>query len=102
MEYKVDFKSLPWALPMRGVRHKELVFGDRKLRLVEYSDKMESHWCERGHSGYILDGQIEIEFSDGVQTFKAGDGINIPGGSQYKHKARVLSGIVRAFFIEDA
>jgi hypothetical protein len=92
---------MPWSSPVKGVRHKEQSIGDRKLRLVEYSEEMEPHWCERGHTGCILDGRIEIEFKDGVQTFKTGDGVSIPGGPEHKHKARVILGIVRAVFIEE-
>ncbi len=86
---------------MDGVRHKERLFQDKKLRLVEYSKEMEPHWCEKGHIGCILQGQIEIEFTSGVQVFKAGDGVIIPNGPDHRHKARVLSGTVRAIFIED-
>jgi hypothetical protein len=102
MKYKIDFDSVQWSSPMDGVRHKSFSFEDKFLRLVEYSSDMEPHWCERGHVGYILDGQFEIEFNQGVRIFNAGDGVVIPGGPDHKHKARVLSDIVRAIFIEDA
>ncbi len=101
MEYRIDFDSIPWTSPIKGVRQKEQMFGDRKLRLVEYSEEMEPHWCERGHTGCILQGRIEIEFDDGVRVFQSGDGVNIPNGPKHKHRARVLSGVVRAIFIED-
>ena len=101
-EYKIRFEAIPWTSPMRGVRHKVEPIGDKKFRLVEYTPEMEPHWCERGHAGYILDGQMEIEFKEGAQIFKAGDGVNIPDGPEHMHKATVVSGVVRAFFIEDA
>ncbi len=87
---------------MDGVRHKIFQFQDKKLRLVEYSSDMEPHWCDRGHVGYILDGQFQIEFNDGVRVFNAGDGVVIPDGPDHKHRATVLSKVVRAIFIEDA
>lgn len=102
MKYKIDFDAIQWSSPMDGVRHKIFLFNDKKLRLVEYSADMEPHWCDRGHTGYILDGQFQIEFNDSVQVFNAGDGIVIPDGLDHKHKARVLSRIVRAVFIEGA
>lgn len=101
MEYRIDFDSILWTSPIKGVRQKEQLFGDRKLRLVEYSEEMEPHWCERGHTGCILHGRMEIEFKDGIRVFHPGDGVNIPSGPKHKHRARVLSGVVRAFFIED-
>lgn len=102
MKYKVDFDSIPWSSPMDGVRHKIFPFENKILRLVEFSSEMEPHWCERGHAGYILEGQFQIEFSHSTHIFNAGDGIAIPEGSEHKHKATVLSEIVKALFIEDA
>ena len=102
MKYKIDFDSVQWSSPMDGVRHKIFPFQDKKLRLVEYSSDMEPHWCDRGHAGYILEGRFQIEFTDGTEVFGAGDGIVIPNGPRHKHKATVLSEVVRAVFIEDA
>jgi mannose-6-phosphate isomerase-like protein (cupin superfamily) len=102
MKYKIDFNSVQWESPMVGIRHKVFPFGERRLRLVEYSQSMKPHWCERGHTGYILEGRFQIEFDDGVRVFNAGDGVVIPDGSDDKHRATVLSEIVRAIFVEDA
>ena len=102
MKYKIDFDSVQWSSPIDGVRHKIFPFQDKKLRLVEYSSDMEPHWCDRGHAGYILEGRFQIEFTDGTEVFDSGDGLVIPDGPDHKHKATVLSKIVRAVFIEDA
>jgi len=87
---------------MDGVRHKVFPFQGRRLRLVEYSSEFEPHWCERGHVGQILEGRFQIEFNDGTEVFKAGDGVAIPDGPEHRHRATVLSGIVRALFVEEA
>ena len=102
MKYRCDFDSLHWTFPMDGVRDKVFPFQEGRLRLVEYSPDMEPHWCERGHVGYVLEGQFQIEFNDGTQVFNAGDGIVIPGGPEHRHKATASSAIVRAIFVEDA
>ena len=102
MKYKVEFDSIPWSSPMDGVRHKIFPFSDKKLRLVEYTSDMKPHWCERGHAGYILEGQFQIEFTSSTQVFNAGDGVVIPDGAKHRHRARVLSEFVRAVFIENA
>jgi quercetin dioxygenase-like cupin family protein len=102
MKYRCDFESVQWTFPMKGVRHKVFPFQGRSVRLVEYSSEMEPHWCERGHAGYILEGEFQIEFTDGTQIFVSGDGIAIPGGREHRHKATVLSAVVRAVFVEDA
>ncbi len=87
---------------MDGVRHKVFRFEDKMLRLVEYSSEMEPHWCDRGHTGYILEGRFQIEFPGSTEVFGPGDGVVIPDGPGHRHRATVLSGTVTAVFIEDA
>ncbi len=87
---------------MHGVRHKSVTIGKRRVRLVEYTRAMEPHWCERGHFGCILSGTFEIEFADTKVIYKDGDGVCLPTGHEYRHKARVVSETVRAIFVEDA
>ena len=100
--YKIDFSTVAWESPMPGVRHKVVVEGDVKLRLVEYTPEMAPHWCSNGHAGQILEGTFEIEFEGGTQVFNTGDGVLIPSGEEHRHKARVLSEVVRAIFVEKA
>ena len=100
--YKVDFGDIEWESPMPGVRHKIAVVGDTRLRLVEYTAEMAPHWCSAGHVGQILEGRFEIEFDGGTQVFEAGDGVLIPSGERHRHRARVLSDVVRAVFVEKA
>jgi hypothetical protein len=98
---RVDFDSMEWESPMPGVRHKASIRNGRCLRLVEYSKSMEPHWCHRGHTGYILDGQLEIEFKGGREVYESGDGVTIASGEEHAHRARVLSDVVRAIFVEE-
>lgn len=99
-QYRIDFTGVEWEAPIPGVRHKVVVDCDVRLRLVEYSPEMAPHWCTVGHIGQILAGTFEIEFSDGVHVFEAGDGVMIPSGDEHRHKARSLSDVVRAIFVE--
>jgi hypothetical protein len=46
-------------------------------------------------------GTFEIEFARTTLVFERGDGVFIPRGPQHRHKARVLSGPVRAIFVEE-
>jgi len=98
---KVDFDSIAWETPMDGLRFKAHVQGGRRLRLVEYTTDMEPHWCEKGHIGYILEGQFEITFESEVSIFNPGDGVFIPSGREHRHMGRVLTDSVRAVFVED-
>ena len=101
MEYRVDFSGVQWETPMRGVRHKAVKHGARLLRLVEYTDDLEPHWCEKGHIGYLLEGRFEITFDSGVYEFRPGDGIFIPPGPEHRHMGRALSKTVKVIFVED-
>lgn len=100
--YKIDFSTVAWESPIPGVRHKAVVERDVKLRLVEYTQEMAPHWCTVGHVGQILEGVFEITFDSGTQVFQAGDGVMIPSGDDHRHRARALSDVVRAVFVEKA
>ncbi len=99
--YRVDFSALDWTSPMPGVRHKMQRRGGRCLRLVEYRSEVVPHWCVKGHVGMILEGRMEIEFEVGTWIFEAGDGVDIPGGDAHRHRARSLTDVVKAVFVEE-
>jgi quercetin dioxygenase-like cupin family protein len=101
-EYRVDFDSVPWQSRMAGVRFKTVVQGNKQLRLVEYTPAMPPHWCEKGHTGCILEGRFEIRFDQRTVVFDAGDGVFIPPGREHRHLARALTTVVRVIFVEDA
>ena len=101
MLYKIDFTSIPWESPMKGVRCRTVRQGNKQIRLVEYTQEMEPHWCDKGHCGYILEGTFEITFDDRVDIFESGDGVFIPSGTPHRHMAKVLSDKVLAVFAED-
>ena len=100
---KVDFKSLPWeSPPMAGVRSKVYRQEGRQLRLVEFTREfVEPDWCLKGHIGYVLEGQLEVEFDNGVVVFGPGDGIFIPAGEKDKHIGRVFGDVVKVILVED-
>ena len=100
--YQIDFSSLEWESPMEGIRHKVFTDGHKKLRLVEYFPTMPLHWCQKGHFGYILEGNLQIEFDAVTRVFRQGDGVFIPDGATHRHRAKVLSDVVRAIFVEEA
>ncbi len=99
--YKINFNELEWEEPIEGVRCKIVKYGKKQIRYIEYSKEMPPHWCNKGHYGLTLDGEWEIEFEKEKNIYKSGDGIFIPDGEEHKHKARVLSDIVKVIFVED-
>jgi quercetin dioxygenase-like cupin family protein len=98
--YKINFDQIEWESPIAGVRHKYIDQVGHRIRLVEYSNEMPPHWCEKGHCGYLLRGKMEIEYSDTKIIYNPGDGIFIPDGPEHKHKGKVLSEQALVFFIE--
>jgi quercetin dioxygenase-like cupin family protein len=102
-QYKIHFESMGWEEPADGVRFKAYEQDGKKLRLVEFSKEfVEPDWCRGGHIGYILDGQMEIDFDGKKEVFATGDGLFIPAGEKHKHKGRVLTNKVKAILVEDA
>lgn len=101
IDYLVNFKKLEWESPMPGLRYKVKKQSGKQLRIVEYTKDMEPHWCEKGHYGYVLVGQLEIEFENETIVYKEGDGIFIPSGSAHKHMGRVITDLVRVIFVEE-
>jgi len=100
--YDVDFTAIPWMSPAPGVRYKALQQDGKQLRMVEFSrDFVEPDWCQRGHIGYVVEGELEIDFNGQLITFHAGDGVFIPPGEAHKHKARALTEVATLVLVED-
>jgi ethanolamine utilization protein EutQ (cupin superfamily) len=99
---RVEFESLPWQEPAEGVRCKAVAQGGRRLRLAEFSKEfVEPDWCINGHIGYVLEGEMDIDFAGELVRFSAGDGLLIPQGPEHKHKARILTDLVRLVLVEE-
>ena len=100
--YRINFDSLEWETPLRGVRYRKYEFGNKQVRLVEYDKEfVEPDWCRKGHVGMVLDGEIEIDFGGTAIRYYPGDCMFIPPGDAHKHKARILTERARVFLAED-
>jgi ethanolamine utilization protein EutQ (cupin superfamily) len=100
-QYKIDFNSMDWDIPTAGVRQKVVVQGATQFRLLEFLDDfVELDWCTKGHIGYVIDGQLEIDFSGTSILFGPGDGVTIPEGADHKHKAKSVTDKVTIFVVE--
>lgn len=101
--YKIAFDALLWETPMPGVRVKVFRDGKKQMRLAEFSAEfVEPDWCEKGHVGFVLSGELEIDFHGTLVRYPQGSGITIPQGSAHGHKARSISPKVLLFLVEDA
>jgi quercetin dioxygenase-like cupin family protein len=100
VQYKAEFDKLEWESPIKGVRHKYMDQNNLRIRIVEYSKEMPLHWCEKGHYGYLIEGQLEIEYENEKIVYRSGDGIFIPDGFDHKHRGKALTEKVLVFFME--
>ena len=102
VELRIDIEAIPWESPLPGLRFKAYRADGKQLRIVEFDREfVEPVWCAKGHYGYVLEGEFEIDFSGRIVTFKEGDGVFIPAGEASKHKARALTDTATFFFVED-
>lgn len=100
--YRINFSAMLWDTPAVGIRFKAYEQDGIKLRLAEFTREFtEPDWCNKGHIGYILEGQMEIDFDGKMIIFGPGDGLFIPAGDKHKHKAKVLSDKVKVILVED-
>ncbi len=98
---RIAFAAIPWESPAVGVREKQATRGNHRIRLVEFTDDFnESDWCRTGHTAYVVQGTLEIDFGTRIVTVTAGDGLFIPPDETSKHKARVPNGAATLFIVE--
>ena len=106
--HDVPFGELPWADDAPGIRAKEVDVGGARWALVEYGEGVgREEWCEEGHRGYVLRGEIEYEFDDERALLRAreGEAFLLPpaplgGGAHRGHN--LAPGPTRLFLIDDA
>lgn len=100
--FKVQFDSIGWQDTSPGARFKAFRDGARQLRLLELTSAfVEPQWCEKGHVGIVLQGELEIDFQGRVVKYGEGTGIFIPAGAANAHKAKAVSSLVLLFLVED-
>ena len=98
---RILFDEIEWQSPQPGARFKVFRDGARQVRLLELTPEfVESEWCEKEHVGFVVAGELEIDFSGRVVRFPQGSALLIPSGATYAHKARAITTLVRLFLVE--
>jgi hypothetical protein len=101
-QYRVLFDDMEWQNGIHGARFKAFHKGAKQLRLLELtSEFVEPDWCEKGHVGFVFQGELEIDFRGHLVRYPEGSGIVIPSGPTSGHKARSLTPTVLLFLVED-
>ena len=102
LQFPIDFDRLPWESAVPGSRFKVFRGDGQQLRVVEFTkDFVEPHWCEKGHLGLVLSGELEINFQGTLVRYPQGSGVFIPAGRPNAHKARAATPLVRLFLVEE-
>ena len=88
MNYLVEFDKLEWNEHAKGIRFKVFRHGIQQIRLLEFSEGfVEAEWCQKGHAGYVINGEFSNDYSGTIERYHKGDIVFIPAGEQAKHKA---------------
>jgi quercetin dioxygenase-like cupin family protein len=100
MMRRIAVDNLPIIEPTEGVRYQSACCDGRQIRVVEFAPGFrEADWCSKLHVGYVLSGQMEVEFANGIEVFSIGDALMIAAGDV--HRVRVMDGPVRLFLVEE-
>jgi len=100
-QYQVLFDEMEWQASIHGARFKVFRNGEKQLRLVEFTDEfVEPEWCVKGHIGYVISGELEIDFHGRLVRYPEGSGIFIPSGAASGHKGRSVTSKVLLFLVE--
>lgn len=80
---------------------KEILIGNKRIRIVEYEENA-SHpdWCNTGHIGCVLEGEIMYELAEGELKVKKGNGFVLPSGTRHRGH-NVFPGVTRFFLIDE-
>jgi hypothetical protein len=98
--HRILFDSLEWQNGIHGARSKVFCSGTKQLRLLELTREfIEPEWCEKGHMGFVVQGELEIDFQGHLVRYPQGSGIFILAGSA--HKARAITPVALLFLVED-
>jgi quercetin dioxygenase-like cupin family protein len=70
------------------------------FRLVEFNTEfIEKDWCTKGHTGFLIGGEMELNINGDVKNLKAGDALTIPAGCRHKHHSTIQTS--KLFLIEE-
>ncbi len=95
---RVPFEELEWADDAPGIRAREAEVSGARWATVEYAEGAGgADWCEEGHRGYVISGEIEYEFDDGREPLRAsqGEAFLLPPAATHLREAKERQGPLR-------
>jgi quercetin dioxygenase-like cupin family protein len=92
-EQLIKFDSIEWENPRRGLLEKNYSDGKTRLKLIRFDEHfVEEEWCHNGHIGYVISGEMSIDFNGTMKQYQKGDGLWIEAGETSKHRLIVARG----------
>ena len=99
---RVDFDQIAWDNKSAGMRVKRILRDGKQMRMIEIRpDSGDPDWCEVGHVGNILEGELETNINGEIERLSAGDWLIIPSRKEHRHKSIAVNGVVRLILIDD-
>jgi hypothetical protein len=101
-QFKINFENLEWESDSKGARYKVFRQNGKQIRLIEFTeDFIEEDWCLKNHIGFVLEGELEIDFGGERVNYSVGQGIFILEGESSAHRARAITPLVKLVLVED-
>ena len=101
---RVPFSAAELAPEAPGIASRAVEVNGVRWAIVEYEPGvLREEWCEEGHSGYVLAGEIEYEFRQDDReplVLRQGDGFTLGDGGA--HRGRAGGNGARLFLIDRA
>ncbi len=99
----IALERTPWADDVPGIRAREIDVDGRRWAIVEYAPgARRDEYCLDGHAGFVLEGEIEYEFSDGdpPMVVSQGDAFTLATGRGHRGR-NTRDSSSRLFLIDD-
>jgi quercetin dioxygenase-like cupin family protein len=87
---KVTFSALDPAPEAPGIASETTEIGGNRWARVRYEPGvLREEWCDEGHEGFVLEGDITYEFEDGSEALQlvAGEAFSLPGARVHRGTA---------------
>jgi len=103
MSEKIEFQKMAWEAVATGTTQKVHQHNTKTIRMVRFEYPfVEQHWCQKRHVGYVVQGNLKIDFDGSFATYAAGDAFVIEAGATHQHKVIVDEGtFVELFLVEE-
>ncbi|HLI60949.1 MAG TPA: cupin domain-containing protein [Solirubrobacteraceae bacterium] len=99
----VALGSAAWADDVPGIRARKLHELGRRWAIVQYAPHARrEEWCLDGHAGFVLEGEVEYEFSgeDEAMVVSEGDAFTLATGRGHRGR-NTGDSVARLFLIDD-